>query len=300
MASLVRSSICQSCRQATSRQVRSFTSSSALAVGPESPNFVDIPRQVQPDTIWKKSIKGTLPVPRDIFTRQKPNKHTPEFVAAATQEPIPENALQPDEDPTTDMKAWRKKMAQTRRDNLRSGTDELYQRSEAQTHLLGARSEHKQDLQRRLIKTAEAKDKALAASSATPEFINQASLFAGRSEASLNAAKNRVKQIEARKATSRAEAVQELYMNARKFIVTEDQLDEVIKKTFPEGSNPAWKTDVEEGENIWNLGPPSSLADLVAATDRTTMADHEVSHAQQQITKKRLQKLAEEVTGGKM
>jgi hypothetical protein len=54
-------------------------------------------------------------------------------------------------------------------------------------------------------------------------------------------------------------------MNARNFITTEEQLNVEIEKAFPEGSNPEFATDTKLGDNIWNLGAPATIADLLEA-----------------------------------
>ena len=80
----------------------------------------------------------------------------------------------------------------------------------------------------------------------------------------------------------------------------EQQWDAAIMKAFPNGKNPDFRNDKEDGQSVWNLGPPSTIQSMVQATDRSSLQGTEASLSQQAITKKRLQKLGEEITGGKM
>ena len=108
-----------------------------------------------------------------------------------------------------------------------------------------------------------------------------------------------------KKEEERRDALHTLYMNARNFITTEDQLDISIEKAFPEGGNPEFATDTKLGDNIWNLGSPATIADLLDASasrvrkDFTkaglTEADHKFN-----VDQERMKRIAEELSGGKM
>src|SRR5438034_799985 len=52
--------LCRSCRTAK-LQARFLSSASTLMLGPESPNFIDVPRSLQPDFAPKPRVKGILP-----------------------------------------------------------------------------------------------------------------------------------------------------------------------------------------------------------------------------------------------
>lgn len=84
-----------------------------------------------------------------------------------------------------------------------------------------------------------------------------------------------------------------LYMNARNFIVTEEQLVAEIDRVFPDGDNPAFRSDQQHGDNIWNLGPPPALQSLAYDSTKNELARWD-------LIQSRLKKLGEGITGGKM
>jgi hypothetical protein len=81
-------------------------------------------------------------------------------------------------------------------------------------------------------------------------------------------------------------------MNARNFIITEEQLKAEIERVFSAKYNPAWQNDREAGENIWNLGKPQTVASML------NTRQSEVKHWD--LVQKRVKKIAEALTGGKI
>ena len=82
-------------------------------------------------------------------------------------------------------------------------------------------------------------------------------------------------------------------MNARTFIVTEEQLAAEIDRVFPDGENEAWRNDHQPGENIWNLGNPPTVQSLVNEGRKSETARWDVFQD-------RVKKLGEQITGGKL
>ena len=90
-----------------------------------------------------------------------------------------------------------------------------------------------------------------------------------------------------------------LYMNARSFIVTPEQLDQVIDREFDDLSQ--FNNDNTKGENVWNLGYPETVQQLLANLNKSAggkAVDRSENYSG--ITTERLDRIAEELTGGKM
>lgn len=281
-----RTSLCRSCR--------TFSSTTAVRVGPESPNYVEVPRTLQPDLPPKPPVKGRLPVPREVFPARRPDKPTKAFIEAATTEPTKKRKPQL-KDPRREHNEWANKMAATRRRNLREGIVELHRRKQKSHQAVETRSNTKQAQRNQLLHQRPREDDRLTASStvASMKPIRTPVLPDPDREVRLERSRKLVAKKQAQKEAERKDSLHTLYMNARNFIITEEQLAAELDKVFPEGENEAWANDQRYGENIWNLGVPPTLESMVNSPRKNEAAKWDVSQ-------ERLKKIAEELTGGKM
>lgn len=103
-------------------------------------------------------------------------------------------------------------------------------------------------------------------------------------------------------------ALHSLYMNARKFITTEEQLLAAIEMEFlPPGQNEKFMAGEygAKGENIWKRGVPSRMKDLLsqssvrAAKNGQQPGDGEAK-ARFLRDQERMKRIAEELSGGKI
>jgi predicted component of type VI protein secretion system len=98
----------------------------------------------------------------------------------------------------------------------------------------------------------------------------------------------------------RRDALHSLYMQAREFIVTEQQLDAKIEAVFVERPW-AHVPGKEQAVNIWDAeGAPPTVQDMLGelnGTQRTAVGFHGGAAV---ATGKRMLRVAEELTGGKM
>lgn len=109
--------------------------------------------------------------------------------------------------------------------------------------------------------------------------------------------KARVAAIEAAKAEARKDALHTLYMHARDFIVTEEQLNKEVDEIFVQYpfQNAGHKT------NIWDAhDAPQTVQDMLLEVNNTQKKAVDYHKGPAQITGKRLKRIAEELTGGKM
>ncbi|KAL4885527.1 hypothetical protein BJY04DRAFT_135519 [Aspergillus karnatakaensis] len=283
-------SLFRQCGRPATAQLRGFSTSSNLRVGPESPYFVDVPQPVQPALRANPRVKGTLPVPREIFPRRRVDKPTEPYIAAATPLPTKQKAISPDE-PHSNYREWKKGMAEMRRQNLRQGLLELHTRKRQVDKAMETRSREKQTQRRRVLQQPDRDDELLTRTSVIQEMLPRPGTVLpdpGRDERLAHSRKQiKIKKFE--KERQRLDSLHTLYMNARNFITTEDQLAKEIEKAFPEGENPAWASDHVYGENIWNTGLPTN----VSLTQETQGHSWDMEQ-------KRIKKLGEEITGGKI
>lgn len=107
----------------------------------------------------------------------------------------------------------------------------------------------------------------------------------------------RVAEKERAKEEARRNALHTLYMHAREFIVTEQQLDNKIEEIFTETPHSPNNLD----QNIWNvLQTPPSVQSMLSTVTRTQRHAVDFHVRPETVNGARLKKIAEELTGGKM
>lgn len=304
MAFLIRDSIARSvprsaynARGVTAATPRLFSSSTAaFAPEPESPQYIDVPRSIQPDVIRTPQKKGTLPVPRELFPPRRPDKPGSAYLKAVTPEPTSEKAKKVDPaHPDHGLLEWKAKMATLRRRNLRQGLVELYIRKRKAELKIARKSEAKQERRRQIISQPERADEYYTRPTTVEAMTikKQGRLPTSGSQENYEAAKAHVEAREAAKKEDRQDSLHTLYMNARSFITTEEQLMETIDRVFPvDGHSPDWDADFAHASNMWDLGPPSAVDDMLKSKTHP-----QISWRKEQS---RIHQLAEAITGGKI
>ncbi|KAJ5171706.1 hypothetical protein N7492_004299 [Penicillium capsulatum] len=275
-------------------QVRGFATTPNLRVGPESPHFIDVPRVLQPSNPVKPKVKGTLPVPRELFPSRRTDKPGKAYLDAVTPFPSTPRQVNPkSNDP--EKQAFKLKMAILRRQNLRDGLRGLYKRKRAAEETMFTRSLENQARRERVLRQPEPEGDRLTRPSVVQAMQPQkhSTLADPNREARLALSQARLEAREAEKTAQKQEDIQSLYMNARSFITTEEQLAAEIDRVFPDGVNEAWSNDHQRGENIWNLGLPPNVQNIVYESQKSETARWD-------LTQERVKKLAEQITGGKM
>lgn len=187
-------------------------------------------------------------------------------------------------------------MANMRRDNLEQGLLELHGRKTRTDTTMENRSAHRQKLREKILRQPERDDEKYTRPSVPKDMIpgRRAGLQDPGREERLAASQLRVENKRLEKEMDRQDSLHTLYMNARNFITTEDQLAAEIEKVFPEGENEAWRNDLRTGENIWNLGYPRGMsARLNESSSRNETARWDTIQG-------RVKKLGEQITGGKI
>ncbi|KAI0388845.1 hypothetical protein F5Y17DRAFT_451368 [Xylariaceae sp. FL0594] len=286
---------------------RLFSSTSAAQsqrIPPESPLFINVPNPPQDQSIEAKRelkrIRGFLPVPRQLFGKKGQNlKPTDAWLNSASPAPTSAKSKEP---PMSDVEAWRRKMAASRRENLRAGMKALWARH--------------QRLQSKRIASRKTKLAANKAAAMAPERederLTRASVNLGTLQTSVApdphrfetalASAQRTAAIAAMKSERRRDALQTLYMNARSFIITEEELQAAVQKEFADDFFQSHKTSTGATvNNIWDLkGPPLNFNDMLNEAQRNSDLVVQDNEAEKTRTVKRQKLLAEELTGGQM
>jgi hypothetical protein len=189
-------------------------------------------------------------------------------------------------------------MAETRRQNLREGLIELHQRKVRTDRAVAYRSAIKRDNREKRLYAPLREDERLTNPTITavvrklqvgdlpdPNRAERLAAAAARSSAKQQALEEQ-----------RRDALHTLYMHARSFITTEAQLDAEIEKVFtaePFGTNLP--------TNIWDaLNSPPTVQDMLSVVNNTQKTAMEYHGSRGATTGKRMVRIAEELTGGKM
>lgn len=281
--------------------MRAFSSTPAsLALGPQSPNYIDVPKPLQPSYPVKPEVKGHLPIPRDVFkTRNKHPKESDVFVARSTREPKEVKAPGP-YSKDADYRLYKQRLAEKRREALKEGVKQLHERkvtSEAEymarIQAIGAR--------RRELAMAPRREVDVLTETSVAKGIRDFLSDALPPRPDISKARSRAYQRRmARVQQMRASRLHDLYTNAREFIVDEQQLDEAIERAFGTDEEPVgWnnkgqmglRKDGHEGLSPWNGPMPEGVGDML----QKLKGGEGVG-----LAKERVKKLAEELTGGKM
>ncbi|KAF3483878.1 uncharacterized protein GIQ15_03202 [Arthroderma uncinatum] len=265
-----------------------------MMVGPEAPSYIEVPQSIQPDLPRRPQLKGTLPVPRELFPANRPDKPTESYISDAA--PLPSNTtlkVSPDH-PQYERLQWKQKMAENRRKNLREGLLELHERKKNSHRRMVARSNTRENLRTQIMNQPPRKDELLTAPTTVSAMKPTKCKVLPNPGAEERLAQSivKVQEAQAAKREDMMNSLHELYVNAQKFIVNEEQLKAELERVFPDKNNPDWANGRRAGDSIWNLGPPPTMSSLAYQTkDELTKWE---------TVQRRTKRLAEELTGGKI
>jgi len=291
-------SICRVCRLrlSTPLQTRTFaTSSQRASIPPESPHYVDVPSSYQPASVFHRQPKGILPVPRELFPARRPDKASKEYALKATPDKLRKNVVPPEK--MSELEQYKTRMALKRKQHLRQGLAELYARKKDMDASVSRRSASKQAERARLISQAEREDARLTKVS-TPTAMQPGQSHA-LSDVDVQEIYERKKANLERtmleKAEDQRDELHTLYMHARKFITTEDQLLAEIEAEFQN------KKFYEHGKSMWSHGRPDTVEDMIKFGRTSTETKLGTEYAERyKRDQERMQKIAEKLSGGKM
>jgi len=251
-------------------------------------------------------MKGVLPVPRPIFRRkprpQDPDKASPVYLADVTPEPIVDKTTATSDATTAGFVSWKARQAEARRRNLRESLIQLDHRKQKTDRFLQKRSNRKMAERTQALEAPEREDERLT----NPSVLQSAKptkhqiLPDPNREARLEQKRANIAAMEAMRQEDRRDKLHTLYVNAGDFITTGKQLDRAIDRIFD--NQDQFTTDQRPGLNVWNLGFPETVQQLLTKANQNTRGLKAVESAEGNtlITEKRMKRIAEELTGGKM
>nr|POE77626.1 hypothetical protein CFP56_09273 [Quercus suber] len=255
------------CPQCT---LRSFTTSSLRsAVGPEHPQYIDVPQPPQPNVPYLPVVKGRLPVPRDVFAHaKKQDKASDAWIDRATKAPRQAVRTKPGS-----REEWKAKISAQRRQNLREGLKSLRERKTLEERILNERSTRIKAERAEQLSRPEREDERLTAASHT---IDLAALAKSANEdptreARLAHMRANVQAHAAKKHAARMSDLSTLYLKARSFIVSSSQLDKAIDEAFGTQEQPVrWGGEFNSKSSVWGEGKPMTVAEMVAQQTETS------------------------------
>ncbi|KAI6858343.1 hypothetical protein KC338_g4244 [Hortaea werneckii] len=294
---------------------RSFTTSpQVLAVGPEHPRYIDVPEPPQQTVPDRKFVKGRLPVPRDVFSGARgQDKASEEWLHDHTQVPKERSVEKGSRE------EWKHKMSDMRRRNLREGLASLRARKDREQRLRSERSTENQRRREALLNRPEREDERLTTPSTglDPDLLRQHTPSAAEL-APIRAAKQA--NLQANTSAKRAERLDHLhtlYLNAKTFIVTPQQLDQAVDEAFGTVEDPVrFDGDQQyeptgfynsgmrnaQSQSVWAQGKPERVQDMLNRANnqggKTAMENASTSLAS--VNKDRVRRIGEVLTGGKM
>ena len=280
--------------------VRSFSSTTpTLALGPESPNYIEVPKPKQPTFPPKPVVKGHLPVPRDIFkTRSEHPKVSDKFFEQATRDA--KKVAQPGPwSKDAEYRLYKQRLAEARKKAYKEGVKELHERKVETDKAFTKQIEQSNATRRKLAMAPPRAVDVLTQTSISKgirDFLGDTLpstprvVFAAQRR---NAYERRMAKHEA----VRRSRLHDLYVNAREFIVNEEQLDEAIEKAFGNEDEPmkfhvgGEVSPTGTGDSPWVGGPPEGVAERM----QKLKGGEGVG-----LAKERVKKVTEVLTGGKM
>lgn len=287
---------CPQCR------TRSFATSKPrrISFGPEHPRYIEVPEAPQQSLPYRPFIKGRLPVPRSVLSgKDGLKKADDERIAGATPLSQRKHEVEPGS-----REEWKRKMSEARRRNLREGLKGLRARTVSKQKRT-EEWERRDALERAELRSRpEREDERLTSPS---HGLDLEKLLHGPLEDPTR--EERLKQKErnltlhtAAQRAERLDHLHTLYMNARTFIVTPEQLDAVIEEEFNKDFTRLAGTYAHgETNSMWAYGAPMTLQAMLNREHRGGgRFAYDGSDMKAEISRKRIRRIAEKLTGGKM
>jgi hypothetical protein len=278
---------------------RSFsTTPKSQALGPESPNYIEVPKAVQPTLKRKPIVKGVLPVPRNIFkTRSTLPKDSDGFLSLSTPEPKAQRTLNR-YSKEADYVLYKRRLAETRRQALKESVKQLHVRKTETERDVTAQSARVREHNKALAMAPPRQADVLTSTTVSKtirDFLEDK--LPSTSRQATQGQVQHFQRVQSRNTAIRQAHLHDLYTHARDFIVDEGGLDAVIEKEFGTDEKPVrWSRETGEagrhgGESVWTGGAQDGVGEMLQKLRAGEAVD---------VAQERIRRVAEELTGGKM
>lgn len=289
----------------TSSLLRGFSTTPArrdVEIPPDSPRFLPLPDLPQSSEAKRPFVKGHLPVPREIFTRRAKMAHKlqPTFVADTAPRSRAEQAGLP---PKSDKDAWKRLMAASRRDALASGLATLWRRKRTREARARGRADARQADHLAAKFAPDRPDEVYTRGTVTRATLDTRVVRDPAYEAKQLASRARTAALAASRAEARKDAVQRLYVEAGRFILTEEELTARVEELFSSDHFPKLGKQQSQAywgaANIWEAcGRPLRTSDMFSDTKNPGQRTDQYSKSAAKKTLHRQRIVAGELTGG--
>ncbi|OIW28050.1 hypothetical protein CONLIGDRAFT_634378 [Coniochaeta ligniaria NRRL 30616] len=275
---------------------------SSTRIPPESPRYISVPEPPQATLVRRPPVRGHLPVPREIFPRKTGDrKLAPDYVMRATPLSIAEESGAA---PKNELEAWRRRMAHSRRSALSAGLKGLYDRKSGSDDFRARKTREKGEAHRRAATAPDRADDVLTRSTILASVAEQLAVREdpARFETARKSAR-RTAKLHAARAEARGDALSELYIAAKDFIVDETELARKVDELFDE--NYFSTKGVSDALSIWDTdGPPIKTSAMIDqqgyGRDNPVNMGYEMYQPDATRTARKQKIIAEELTGGKL
>lgn len=273
------------------------------SIPPESPKYISVPVPPQSTEGRLPRLKGHLPVPRQIFAkRDGDRKIAPGYVRRATPRSKPEAAGQPAQ---TELEAWRRKMADSRRWALMEGLEGLWERKKKTDERTQRLGQARNKLNRKKALAEESLEDVLARPSVLGSCARTEVVVDPRRFGKAERAGRKVRGKAAARREMDEEYLSELYIAAKDYILTERELQAKVDELFD--AKYFESKGMVDALSVWDLyGKPVSMDRMVdrygggkPAAALSLMGD-ELMPTDVSKTVQKQKMVAEELTGGKL
>lgn len=207
--------------------------------------------------------------------------------------------------PRNDLDAWRRRMAHSRRSALREGLRGLYDRKTSSDDFARRKTREKGRAHRLAAFAPDRADEVLTRPSVLAAVATQLSVRTddpSRFKVARVSAR-RTAKLAAARAEARADALSELYIAAKDFIVDEAELARKVDELFDE--NYFATKGVSDALSIWDTdGPPIKTNAMIDqqgyGRDNPANLGYEMYQPDTTRTARKQKLIAEELTGGKL
>lgn len=281
-------------------------------VPPESPSYIEVPRSPQQyHAPVRGKVRGVLPVPRDVVNpKRAPRPHRRlTTLEDAIQAPTsranvvesPRHALNQQEAVID-----RRHVAEQRRQNLKQGFHELKDRQVREAERESAETEKRARHVEEARSAGPLDDEVFTASSVSPLLTPYTGPTPDPDRFTRLAVKAQNQALHATKAVAERRAhLHTLYTHARRFITTEEQLNQELERVFV--PSPQWwvatnnpdRVRLTTGDNVWSRGPQLRVSQMLADRESERKGDTFGLTEGRKVTPERMKILRELMTGGR-
>lgn len=271
-------------------------------IPPESPRFINLPDPPQSSERKLPPVRGVMPVPREIFHRRNNGAHKvqPGFVDQTVPRSQAELA---GEAPRSERAAWKRLMAESRRQALGAGISSLWERKQTREARAKGRAESHRLRNLMAANAPERLDDVYTRGTVTQHTLETRVIRDPLYKERKLESQVRTASLQQARSEARKDALQRLYVEAGRFIVSEDQLNKKIDEIFtPDYFKIGGKQfSLPDAENVWDAqGPPITVKSMFAGLKGTSTAaiDYYRSEAEETTLRQRI--VSGELTGGAM